>query len=83
MFIVYLLRTSGNTLYTGQTNDLKKRLLQHCAKNSLSAKYLRLFDSFELVYTETFATRSEAMKREAQIKQLSRQQKEDLIKSHK
>ena len=76
-FIVYILRTSGNTLYTGQTNDLKKRLSKHRA--GTGAKYMRLFKSFELVYQENFETRSEAMKREAEIKKLTKKQKEKLF----
>jgi len=82
-FCVYILRTSNNTLYIGQTDDLNKRLKQHQDKNSKSAKYLRYFDSFELVYTEKFKTRSEAMKREWQLKHWSRKKKEALIKGDK
>ena len=80
MYFVYFLRTSGNTLYIGQTNNLEKRLAEHKSKSVRSAKYLRAFDSFELVYTEKFKTRSEALKREYQLKQLSRRDKELLIK---
>ena len=79
MFIVYLLRTSSNTLYIGQTNSLEKRLKEHKAKTSKSAKYTRYFNSFELVYYESFTSRSEAMKREWQLKQWSRAKKEALI----
>lgn len=79
MFTVYILRTSKNTLYTGQTMNLEKRLLQHRSKSPQGAKYLRLFTSFELAYTEEYATRAEAMKREKKIKQLSRVQKDRLI----
>lgn len=64
MFIVYILRTSSNTLYIGQTNNLKERLRQHQIKTSKSAKYLKYFSSFSLVYQEQFSTRKEAMKRE-------------------
>lgn len=79
MYFVYILKTSGNTLYVGQTNDLEKRLKEHREKSARSAKYIKYFDSFELVHTETFATRSLAMKREAQLKKLTRSQKETLI----
>lgn len=79
MFIVYMLRTNKNTLYIGQTNNLEKRLKEHRAHNSKSSKYIRSFDSFELVYTEIFPTRSEAMKREWQLKQWPRNKKEALI----
>lgn len=79
MFYVYILRTNKNTLYIGQTNDLKKRLAEHRDRSAKSAKYLRYFSSLELVHSERYDTRSEAMKREYQLKQLSRAQKEALI----
>lgn len=79
MYTVYILRTSANTLYTGQTNDIEKRLAEHRGKSPKSAKYMRYFSSFELVYQETHSTRTEAMQREAQIKKWSRAQKEALV----
>jgi putative endonuclease len=78
-FTVYILHTSKNTLYTGQTNNLAKRLLEHKSKTVKSAKYMRCFDSFKLVYSETFPTRQLAMKREYELKHLSRPQKDKLI----
>jgi len=78
-FSVYILRTSGNTLYTGQTNNLEKRLQEHKSKNSKSAKYTRNFDSCELVYSEVYLTRQEAMQREREIKKLPKKKKETLI----
>jgi len=78
-FTVYLLRTDKNTLYVGQTKDLEKRLRAHQAKSGQGSRYLRAFKNFELVYTETFATRSEAMRREFQIRRLSKTAKEALI----
>ena len=79
-FTVYILRTSSNTLYIGQTNDLEKRLKEH-KEHKRGAKYMRSFDSFELVYIEEFETRSEAMKREIQLKKLTKLQKESLLAS--
>ncbi len=80
MYFVYILRTSKNTLYTGQTNNLEKRLKEHkSAKNG--AKYMKYFDNFELVYTEEYETRSDAMKREAELKKLTKTQKEMVIKN--
>ena len=80
-FIVYILRTSSNTLYIGQTNDLEKRMNIHKSKSGKSAKYLRYFESFELVYTEKAKNRSEALMREAKLKKFTRVQKEALIAS--
>ena len=79
MFWIYVLKTSDNTLYIGQTNNLDKRLKEHREKSARSAKYIKYFDSFELIYTEEFETRSEAMHREAQLKKLSRARKDKLI----
>ena len=79
MFTVYILRTSSNTLYIGQTNNLEKRLKEHQTKKSKSAKYTRYFSNLELVYSEEFATRKEAMQREIQLKKLTKAKKEILI----
>lgn len=80
-YTVYILRTSSNTLYTGQTNNLEKRLKEHRNKKTKSAKYMRSFKSFELAYSETHSTVSKALRREAEIKKLSHLEKETLINS--
>jgi putative endonuclease len=79
MYTVYILRTSANTLYIGQTKDLDRRLNVHKNKTSASAKYMRYFGSFTLVYTESKRTRSMALKREAFLKRLTHAQKEQVI----
>lgn len=79
MFYVYILRTSSNTLYIGQTNNLDKRIKEHRAKSGKSARYIKYFNSFELVYFEKCPTLSEAMRRERQLKKLTRAKKEALI----
>ncbi|MDP3724064.1 MAG: GIY-YIG nuclease family protein [bacterium] len=79
-YVVYILRTSSNTLYIGQTNNLEKRLKEHSFKNSKSAKYIKYFSSYNLAYSETYPTRSLAMKREWQLKKWSKAKKEALIK---
>ena len=76
-YFVYILRTDKNSLYTGITNDLEKRLKKH--RDGKGAKYLRGFKSFELVYWEEKNDKSEALKREAQIKKWSKIEKEELI----
>ncbi len=78
VWIVYMLRTSGNTLYVGQTNNLARRLKQHAAKNAKAAKYMRMFSGFSLVYTKEFGTKSEALKYEAHLKGLPKAAKEAL-----
>jgi putative endonuclease len=79
MFFVYILRTSKNTLYIGQTNNLEKRLRQHKDKKGKGSKYMRSFESFELVYVEKHKTRSEALKREIELKKLTKNEKEKII----
>ena len=74
----YLLRCADGSLYCGWTNDLTKRLQAHNA--GTGAKYTRPRRPVELAYYETFATQSEAMRREAEIKRLSRAEKLALIR---
>ena len=81
-FFVYILRTSSNTLYIGQTNNLEKRIKEHKNKSSKSAKYIRYFKTFSLVYSEKYDSRKSAMKREAQLKKWSKAKKEVLIKGN-
>lgn len=78
-YTVYILRTSSNTLYIGQTNNLEKRLKEHKGKLSKSARYIKYFDSCELVYSEEHPTRTEAMKREWQLKKWTKVKKTALI----
>lgn len=75
--ITYMLKCSDGTLYTGWTNNLEKRLKEHNAGQG--AKYTRGRRPVKLVYTEIHDTKREAMQREAQIKKLTRKEKEALI----
>ncbi len=79
LYTVYILRTSGNTLYIGLTNNLVRRLAMH--KRGKGSRYVRSFHSFELVYTEAATTKSDALKREYALKQLTHDEKEQLIAS--
>ena len=76
----YIAKCSDETLYTGWTNNLKKRLEAH--NSGKGAKYTKNRRPVELVYFEEYDTKQEAMKREYAIKQLSRQKKLALIHSH-
>lgn len=78
-YFIYILRTSSNTLYIGQTNNLGKRLKEHKNKSNKSAKYVRYFDSVELVYSEKYRTRKEAMQREIELKKWTKIRKEALV----
>lgn len=75
---VYLLRCADDSLYTGITTDLERRLIEHNSQK-LGARYTRSRRPVLLVYHEICTSRSEASKREMQIKQLNRQQKLQLI----
>lgn len=78
-YSVYILLTSSNTLYIGQTNNLEKRLSEHQNKTSKSAKYMKCFSSFKLVCSEEYPTKIEAMRREYQLKHWTKAKKEALI----
>lgn len=78
---VYIVRCRDQTLYTGWTNQLEKRIEAHNAGKG--AKYTKTRRPVELVYFETFEHKNEALKREYQIKQLKRSEKEKLILSKK
>ena len=77
----YILKCSDGTLYTGWTNDLKKRLKAH--NDGRGAKYTKTRRPVSLAYYECFATKEEAMRREYEIKHLSRKGKEQLIENQK
>ncbi|MCW8853676.1 MAG: GIY-YIG nuclease family protein [Gammaproteobacteria bacterium] len=76
---VYMVRCSDNSLYTGITIDIERRIDEHNNNNRLAAKYTRIRRPVSLVYSETLVSKSEAAKRECAIKQLSKQEKEQLI----
>lgn len=73
MNYTYVLLCADGTLYTGWTNDLPRRLEAHNAGRG--AKYTRSRLPVRLYYCESFGTKEEAMRREAAIKRLSREQK--------
>lgn len=77
-WFVYILKCRDKSLYTGITNDIRKRLIDHRAGRG--SKYVRSRLPVRIVRTETYKTKSKALKREAGIKRLARQQKLKLIK---
>ena len=80
-WIVYMLRCKGDTLYTGITTDIDRRVSEHNV-SSLGAKYTRSRRPVALVYTESAQDRSSASKREYQIKQMIKKQKERMIEDY-
>ncbi|SHG97565.1 putative endonuclease [Anaerosphaera aminiphila DSM 21120] len=77
-YYVYILQCSDESLYTGYTNDLEKRIETH--NNKKGAKYTKPRTPVSLKYYEKFETKSEALKREYEIKQLTRKEKLKIIK---
>ncbi len=72
---------SDNSLYTGISNDVERRILQHAGRRG--AKYFRGRRPEQLVYLESGHDRSTASQREAVIKKLQRSDKERLIQSER
>ena len=77
MNYTYILKCSDNTLYTGWTTDIEKRLVAH--NLGKGAKYTKGRLPVKLVYLEEFESKEEAMSREWHIKKLSRKKKLNLI----
>ena len=74
----YILHCSDNTLYTGVTTDLDRRVTEHNSSNK-GAKYTKTRRPVKLVYNETHTDRSSSSKRESVIKKLSRTDKLKII----
>lgn len=81
MFYLYVLRNARNRLYIGHTKDIHRRLSDH-RLSAHGAKFIKDYGNFALVYSEQFATRTEAMKRERQLKGWTRAKKEALIEGN-
>jgi len=77
---VYVLSCTDQTLYTGVTTDLERRIDEHNNHARLGAKYTRARRPVNLVYYEEYENRADACKQEYRIKSLSRKDKERLIK---
>jgi len=79
MHYVYILECSDSSLYAGYTIDLDKRLKVH--NQGKGSKYTRVRLPVKLVYNEEFENKSDALKREYRIKQLTRKKKEELVQT--
>ena len=78
MWHVYILKCSDGSLYTGITTNLRDRLRRH--NIGKASKYTRSRKPLELIYSEEFNTKSQAMRREIEIKRLSAANKKKLIR---
>jgi len=74
-----MIRCRDESLYTGWTNDIKKRFEAHCSGKG--AKYTRGRVPLTLVLVEEYETKELAMKREYEIKKLSRKEKEKIVQN--
>lgn len=81
MHYTYILKCKDNTYYTGYTTDVEKRIKAH--NEGKGAKYTRGRGPVELVYYEEHMEKQAAMRREWEIKQLSRNEKEKIINEKK
>lgn len=79
MWYLYILRCKDDTLYTGITTDVEKRFEAH--QSGKGAKYTRGRGPLELVYREQCGSHSDALKRECEVKKLTRQQKQELLEN--
>lgn len=73
VWFVYILLCSDNSLYTGMTNDPDKRLARH--QSGKGGNYTRSHKPLKMIFKEEFATKSEALKREIEIKSWNRAKK--------
>lgn len=78
MYFVYILECADKTFYIGCTNNLDKRIKAH-NESKAGAKYTRTRRPVTLKYSQSFATKSEALKKEYTLKQLSRAEKQLLL----
>ena len=79
MYYVYLIQCEGGSIYTGITTDLERRFKEHSDK--IGGHYTSAHKVEKILYTEKYPTRSEALKREAEIKKFSRKEKLKLIET--
>lgn len=78
MYYLYILKCADETLYTGITVDLERRIQEH-NQSKLGAKYTKARRPVKLIYSKKFRNRSSASKEESRIKHLSREEKLKLI----
>lgn len=82
MWFLYILKCADDTLYTGITTDLERRVEEHNSSPK-AAKYTRVRRPVKLVYSKEFENRSVATQEEMKIKKLSRTKKEEFCRKYK
>lgn len=81
-YFVYMVRCSDNSLYTGITTDIDRRVIEHNGKSNKGSKYTSMRQPVHLVYVCESKNRSEASKEESRLKKLSKKEKEEIIKTY-
>lgn len=81
MWYVYILRCADNSLYTGITTSIERRLKEHNECNKKGAKYTRVRRPVNLAYAEQQLNRQQASRREYQLKKYNKKKKEQLVSS--
>ena len=79
---IYILHCADNTLYTGITTDLDRRLVEHNSSTTKAAKYTRARQPVRIAYWESASDRSHASRREREIKRMPKSSKMALIHQH-
>ena len=82
-YYTYMIRCEDNSIYTGMTNNLEKRIEEHISKSKKGAKYTKSHNAIKLETAWKSKEKSLACKLEYHIKTLNKQQKENLIKGQK
>ena len=82
MYYTYMLRCENNSIYTGITTDVKRRMEEHFSKDPKSAKYTKSHKPIKLECVWESENKVSASKLEYRIKHLTKDQKEDIIKNH-
>jgi putative endonuclease len=80
-WFVYIIETTTGKYYTGITTDVDRRFQEHKSDTKKGAKYFRSNTPKKVIHTECFENRSQASKRESEIKKLTKAQKIKLVKS--
>ncbi|OGM31533.1 methyltransferase [Candidatus Woesebacteria bacterium RIFCSPHIGHO2_01_FULL_44_21] len=78
MWFLYILLCRDNSYYTGITTNIKNRFTDH--KEGKGGAYTRSHKPIKIIYRETLPSKSEALRREIQLKKWSRAKKEALVK---
>lgn len=78
-WFIYIVQCRDKSYYTGIANNLERRIHEHNSSNGVSSRYTHSRRPVKLVFSQIVHSRSEALKREAEIKKLPRLLKQKLV----